>query len=1164
MIITNRQGRKKSILTPQEIDNRAGEIISTLSTEEQELFFGMLNDEPTEQLKVTETILEHRYHTQPVTMEQFLEDPYYLGESCATLYPELRKDIIELFKHPYREVVLTGGIGVGKCVERCTEVVHATTGERTTVEEAFLRSVEDGCATFDEDIGKTVNGKCRIMQSGTKNIGQLVLESGKKLGLSPDHPVLTPWGYRPVGALKPGDLVATSREMPEPEKPLEISDDEVIEAANQSKKDRVPGKLYGLSNVQLSLFVGKIWKHGGWLHRTGDCEWEAGISFAGEGFVRDMQQLLLRFGVQSKICSDKSRNLDWSLFIIGKDAMMKFLVCIGHMVGREDLRKDAHDELKFAKNEHDLSGWCSWWGGVFWDPIESYDVSDELEPVYDIEVPGTKNFAAHGIIVHNTFVLSIAICRVLYELSCLVNPQKTFGLSSGTEMVIPLISKNLILARDVMKTAVDDKLRESVYFMEKFTPKISKENTTFPNNVRVIVGSYGSERILGSNIFSVGLDECCDKNCLTSMMVRGAEVSMTVGDLWAMGPDERSKYQIVGFDHGSNTKKSGWWRIKESTVQELAEIKTSLGTISPSRKHPLLVRRGGWLVYEHAESIVPGDLVVMEDRDATQGSKVERGGEEENGRQGDNSVGSIKADGELKFAGVRAERTRVEDLPDGLCLVPVVSVGDLPPEQTYSICTEFQTFIADGFVVHNTNFPPARKHQQITTGFGQRRTAAHFDPVEKVYRNVLRRIKSRFQKAGGDFPGMVILASSAATLDSFTERKIRESIHDPDVFVRDHTPWTAKPEDDFCGEKFWVLCSTSSVQARILEESEYEDITDEYLEDHDAWLLDIPIEFLNDFETDIENAMRDIGGISTQAISIFVQRRDAVDACADPSIPHNFSFGEWTAGGPGSFLWKQMCREVERRLPGGYVETGYSPIVNPKKMRWCHIDTSISGDSTGFAMGHIDRWVEVVRRGEHGTKHPDHAPFYYIDLILRINPPRGEQIYLPDIRRLVYELQAHGYNFMGFSTDKYQYVEMHQQVKRRGIHCELISMDESVEPYNEVKRAIYEDRIRYHRYEPFLEELKALEYDRLKGKIDHPQTGSKDLSDAVAGVVHGLLSGSARLPIGLGADTSRENRNKHAWVSPMIPASSIDMEEVRSMVDESRDESEFLPILFGD
>lgn len=640
MIVTTKDGRRKSILTSGEISSQAASAVSDLSQDEVDLLMGLVLGEEETQIEATDEMLSRLYHTTPVSMEQFIEDPYYLGESCETLYPQLRQDLIDLFDYPYREVVLTGGIGVGK-----------------------------------------------------------------------------------------------------------------------------------------------------------------------------------------------------------------------------------------------------------------------------------------------TYVLSIALCRVLYLLSCLTNPQKVFGLSSGTEMVIPLISKNLILARDVMKTAVDDKIKESPYFMTKFTPRISKESTVFPNNIKVIIGSYTSERVLGTNVIACGLDE--------------------------------------------------------------------------------------------------------------------------------------------------------------------------------------------------TNFPPTRKAQQITTGFGKKRTAAHFDVVEKVYQGLARRIKSRFLNRVGDFPGMVILASSAATLESFTERKMEASENDSKVFVRDHTPWTVKPGDSFCGEKFWVVCSTSSLQARILDESEYDTVTDEWLEENEAWLLDIPIEYRTDFEIDIENALRDIAGISTQALSIFIQRRDAVDDCVNPGRSHPFSVYEWTAGGLGHFKWEELCRKFERRLPGGYTEEGYAPKINPKALRWCHIDTSLSGDCSGFCVGHVDRWVEVVRRDEDGTRYTDLAPFYIMDVMLRINPPQGEQIYLPDVRQLLYSMMNHGFSFMGFSTDTYMYAEMHQQVKRKGIrNVEIISMDTSVAPYNELKSAVYEGRIDYYKYEPFIEEFKALEYDRLKGKIDHPQSGSKD---CVSGDTKISLLNGTEVPI-------RDLVGKEFWV----------------------------------
>ena len=681
MILTGRDGRKRSVTTPREASGRAKDMLFGMTVEERALAAALESELGTNGMKLNDELEEHIYHTQPVSMAEFLENPYYLGESCSTLYPELRKDLIALFDRPYREVVLTGGIGVGK-----------------------------------------------------------------------------------------------------------------------------------------------------------------------------------------------------------------------------------------------------------------------------------------------TFSLSIAICRIIYELSCMISPQKTFGLSSGTEMVIPLISKNLTLAREVMKSAVDDKIKESPYFMTKFTPDVKKEYTIFPHNIRLTIGSYGSDRILGSNVFTAGMDE--------------------------------------------------------------------------------------------------------------------------------------------------------------------------------------------------TNFPPRRKAQQIATGFGQKLKAAHFDIVEKMYRGLVRRIKSRFQKAGGGFPGMVILASSAATLESFTERKIRDSIEDPDVFVRDHTQWTAKPKENFCGEFFYILCSRSAMKSRILKDDEYDMVTDEFLDANEAFILDIPIEFKDDFESDMENSLRDIAGFATEAISQFMQRPKAIEECTDDR-EHPFSDEEWGAGTKASFDWDSLCVQFERNLPGGFKEPAFSPRRNPTAMRWCHMDTSVSGDSTGICVAHVERWVEVVRRDTDGNTQAEVAPYYVVDFMLRVNPPPAEQIYMPDLRTVLYQFMNHGYKFIGFSTDSYQYVEMHQQVKRRGVTPHLISMDTNTDPYDELKSALYEHRIEIYNYKPFIDELKHLEYDRVVGKVDHPLAGSKDVSDAVAGAIWGLKKSSTRMPLSGKTERSKMPEHEHAWVSRMIPAESVNQEVVET-AKEGMSAETFMPILFGD
>lgn len=527
---------------------------------------------------------------------------------------------------------------------------------------------------------------------------------------------------------------------------------------------------------------------------------------------------------------------------------------------------------------------------------------------------------------------SILMARLIYELSCLRAPQLAYGLSPGSEIVISVLSKSLHLARTVLKSAVDDKLKLSGYFMEHFKPIFSKDNTQFPENIRMTIGSCQSERVLGMNVIGGCLDEA---NFMTT------------------------------------------------------------------------------------------------------------------------------------------------------------------------------------------------KGQVMTQAGGKKKTVASYDLAEKVYSSLVRRIKSRFLKASGDLPGMMVLVSSANTMGSFIDRRLEEAKDDPAIFARDYAAWDVKPSQNFCGDTFDVLIGNSSLRSKIMDDGEA--IHKDDLEDG-CRVIKVPIEYQEDFSRDLENSIRDIAGISTHAISPFIHRTDAVYAAIN-GREHPFTDEEYTYGTTADFIWDRLSKPSKRKLRGGHEEHVWTPLVNPEIQRHVHIDPSLSGDSTGICMGHIARWVEVVRRSPDGTEHNDVAPYIVIDFMLRINPPFGDQIFLPDVRRLVYELQAHGFHLGGFSCDSFQSAETLQQMKARGVRSSVISVDRTTDAYDAVKSAIYEKRFEFYNYRPFLEELKSLEYDRIKGKVDHPVAGSKDVADAVAGVVHGLLRSAAKQPVYPSARPDRGEQNDMSWVT---------------------------------
>ena len=62
-------------------------------------------------------------------------------------------------------------------------------------------------------------------------------------------------------------------------------------------------------------------------------------------------------------------------------------------------------------------------------------------------------------------------------------------------------------------------------------------------------------------------------------------------------------------------------------------------------------------------------------------------------------------------------------------------------------------------------------------------------------------------------------------------------------------------------------------------------------------------------------------------------------------------------------------------------------------------------------------------------------------------------------------------------------------------------MDRSSDAYDQLKAALYDGRVEIPNDQKLFTELRTLERNTKTGKIDHPPHGSKDIADALAGVV---------------------------------------------------------------
>ena len=390
-----------------------------------------------------------------------------------------------------------------------------------------------------------------------------------------------------------------------------------------------------------------------------------------------------------------------------------------------------------------------------------------------------------------------------------------------------------------------------------------------------------------------------------------------------------------------------------------------------------------------------------------------------------------------------------------------------------------------------TNFMKVGRHTKANFARHE-----YFSTARLLHAAITRRMKSRYMVAG-KVPGMLVLISSRKAHDDFTEQRIAAAVTDPGIFVREYALWDVKPGYEN-SKKFKVFAGNSLYPPTILTEDnqrEYLAIAKEY----EVPVIDVPEEFRRDFEEDVVGAVRDIAGIGIWSVARFIKQPKKVYEAVDETIPVLWTSGtQWVFGLPGE-LTKSSS------IDWGRIDRDAPHVV--------HIDTSLTSNATGIAMGYISGV-----KTKHSEQASEQVPVITIDFLLEVLPPVEGEIDLGVIRQVVYDLRDKlGFNIVRVTMDSFQTAEMRQRLKENEFVAELLSIDKQIAPYEMLKSAIYDGRIRFPPNDTLVRELTELVYDPERNKVDHPPEGSKDLSDAVAGVVYGLEEN-----IGIGGEVMLE------------------------------------------
>ena len=169
--------------------------------------------------------------------------------------------------------------------------------------------------------------------------------------------------------------------------------------------------------------------------------------------------------------------------------------------------------------------------------------------------------------------------------------------------------------------------------------------------------------------------------------------------------------------------------------------------------------------------------------------------------------------------------------------------------------------------------------------------------------------------------------------------------------------------------------------------------------------------------------------------------------------------------------------------------------------RFIHIDLGLKRDRSALAMVHSPGLKEVKTGMGVET-----LPVVNVDLVHSWEASPGQEINFGHVRQMIIDL-CRKFDVGLVTFDRWQSVEMIQSLRAHGINADFHSVRKT--DYDTLMTTIYDTRLRGYWNELLVEEelLKLRLFSN--NKIDHPNSGSKDLADALTGAVYNCIQNIA-------------------------------------------------------
>ncbi|MDX1655470.1 MAG: DnaB-like helicase N-terminal domain-containing protein, partial [Candidatus Competibacteraceae bacterium] len=249
-------------------------------------------------------------------------------------------------------VIVAGRPSMGKCIASGSRLLDPTSGQLRTIDE--MVAARDGpLVTVDGHHRLQVGKASCFVDDGIKPVFRVCTALGREIHTTLTHPFLTLGGWRPLAQLRVGERIAVPRRLPY-FGPLELSEQHIealareiaistgishsqlrscsyprdgctaraVELPEPDISPALPERIFRLSRQSLALFLNKLL--GFFPVATGK---DIGllISCGGEQISRELQHLLLRFGVNSGV----SRQEGFCQLTVGGQDALVFIEQVG-------------------------------------------------------------------------------------------------------------------------------------------------------------------------------------------------------------------------------------------------------------------------------------------------------------------------------------------------------------------------------------------------------------------------------------------------------------------------------------------------------------------------------------------------------------------------------------------------------------------------------------------------------------------------------------------------------------------------------------------------------------------------------------------------------------------------------------------------------------------